>query len=61
MHAYREAIRDPTDNHVVDYAATLYPGNTYTFGPGLEALSAQPDEPSHLHERLTALFLSHLV
>ncbi len=45
MHAYRDAIRDLTDAHAVQFAAIIYPGRqTERFGEGLEAISARPGE-----------------
>jgi len=44
MHAYRDAIRDGDGHRAVRYAATLYPGATKAYGPGLSALRAYPGE-----------------
>ena len=53
MHAYRDAIRDALQNHVVKYAAILYPGSeSKFFGQGLEAVSAIPGFEQHLHIHL---------
>ena len=32
MHSYRDAIRDPLGEHLVRFAATLYPGRTQCYG-----------------------------
>jgi predicted component of viral defense system (DUF524 family) len=48
MHAYRDAIRGPGAEHVVRYAAILYPGPTNTYTSGLEALRAHPQDPQGL-------------
>lgn len=42
MHAYRDAIRDEQERHVVSFAATLYPGKTVRFRGGIAALCARP-------------------
>ncbi|HEX8689252.1 MAG TPA: DUF2357 domain-containing protein [Solirubrobacterales bacterium] len=42
MHAYRDAIRDPQGERVVQHAALLYPGQTRHYGQGLSALRAHP-------------------
>jgi hypothetical protein len=42
MHAYRDAIRDGANRHVVRFAGILYPGATRDFGAELAALQAQP-------------------
>jgi hypothetical protein len=50
MHAYRDAIRDQTDAHAVEFAAIIYPGAvTERFGDGLEAIAApEPARRSRL-------------
>ena len=60
MHAYRDAIRDKLDRRVVRFAATLYPGPTTTFGPGLEAISAVPGEDEELNASLRSAILPAL-
>lgn len=52
MHAYRDAIRDASLNHVVDYAAILYPGPEVRYPTGIEALSAYPGAEAPLLSRL---------
>jgi len=43
MHAYRDAIRCGSEQlRTVQYAATMYPGPSMSWGPGLEALSMIP-------------------
>lgn len=42
MYAYRDAIRDVDDQHVVQYAAVLYPGATQTYGDDVAAIRAYP-------------------
>lgn len=42
MHSYRDAIRDVNEQHVVEYAAILYPGRSISYGYGIEAISARP-------------------
>lgn len=44
MHAYRDAIRDGSGERVVRYAAILYPGPATTYGDGIAAISARPDD-----------------
>jgi hypothetical protein len=58
MHAYRDAIRDGANRHVVRFAAILYPGATTFFGQELGALQAQPLTSSDLGAALTDV-LSH--
>jgi hypothetical protein len=48
MHAYRDAIRDEEDRRVVEHASILYPGPTTSFGPGLGAIRAAPDDEEAL-------------
>jgi predicted component of viral defense system (DUF524 family) len=54
MHAYRDALRGPRDEHVVMYAAILYPGPSVTYSSGdadtpeIAVLSANPEQPSAL-------------
>ena len=55
MHAYRDAIRDSTEQRVVNYAAILYPGPELRYGDGIEALSARPLKPESLHKRLRTI------
>ena len=55
MHAYRDAIRDGSDQHVVRYAATLYPGVSKGYGEGVAALRMFPGEESHLRVELNRL------
>ena len=44
MHVYRDAIRDKAGNHVVAYAAILYPGAMQQYHTDdIEALQAYPD------------------
>ena len=61
MHAYRDSIRDDTGRRVVRFAATLYPGPTVDFGPGLEAISAVPSQDEELNARLRSAILPALV
>jgi predicted component of viral defense system (DUF524 family) len=45
MHAYRDAIRDESEDRVVDFAAIIYPGAaTERFGVGLQAIAARPGD-----------------
>jgi hypothetical protein len=55
MHAYRDAIRAPTGERVVEYAAILYPGPEVHFPPGIEALTADPLSPDLLRERVRSV------
>lgn len=56
MHAYRDAIRDAGGEHVVEYAAIMYPGSeSKTYGGGLEALSSLPGSTGVLDGRLRKL------
>jgi predicted component of viral defense system (DUF524 family) len=52
MHAYRDAIRDPSGARVVTSAAILYPGSRRHYGHGIEAISAQPLAEGALQKRL---------
>jgi hypothetical protein len=52
MHAYRDAIRDQKDRRVVAYAGILYPGTYVRYGPGLEAIGADPAKRGVLEESL---------
>lgn len=52
MHAYRDAIRDRDDRHIVRYASILYPGPSQQYGVGLEAIRAVPGDDGPLRERL---------
>jgi len=60
MHAYRDAIRDDEESRVVDYAAILYPGPERRYAEGIEALSARPEAPAMLRERLTTVLTAAL-
>jgi hypothetical protein len=42
MHSYRDAIRDDMGDHIVRFAAILYPGPTERFEEGLAAIHADP-------------------
>ena len=44
MHTYRDAIWDVDDQHVVQYAAVLYPGATQTYDDDVAAIRAYPGE-----------------
>lgn len=44
MHAYRDAIRDPSGRRPVVHASILYPGPTMRFGDGIAALRAVPSD-----------------
>ena len=62
MHTYRDAIRGPSKQRVVRYAAIMYPGPTTTFTPGIEALEARPRRMQKLDEDLRERiveFLTH--
>jgi hypothetical protein len=48
MHAYRDAIRDGSDEHIVRVAAILYPGPSRFYGHDVAALQAQPLDPQLL-------------
>jgi PD-(D/E)XK nuclease superfamily/Domain of unknown function (DUF2357) len=52
MHAYRDAIRDDADRHVVEHAAILYLGAAYVFGAGLSALAARPGRVAELRQAI---------
>ncbi len=56
MHAYRDAIRDGQGVRVVRSAATLYPGQTISYGDGIAALRAVPGEEGVLERELQHLF-----
>jgi hypothetical protein len=55
MHAYRDAIRAPDGERVVNYAAILYPRPGVRFPPGIEALTADPLQPELLRERVRSV------
>jgi hypothetical protein len=55
MHAYRDGIRDSDGERVVQYAAILYPGETKSYAPGLEALQATPGSSGALTASLQAV------
>jgi hypothetical protein len=62
MHAYRDAIRGPDGQIVVEYAAILYPGPLMTYRarpdgvPQIEALPADPADSAQLTAKLRAIF-----
>lgn len=61
MHAYRDAIRDDTGRHVVEYAAIMYPGSeSKLYGNGLEAQSAIPGDEESLQNRLRVVLAEAL-
>jgi predicted component of viral defense system (DUF524 family) len=55
MHAYRDAIRDVSGAHVVQHAATLYPGTSKTYGDGLSAIRAYPGDEHDMRHRVRDL------
>lgn len=61
MHAYRDAIRDDTDQRVVQFAAILYPGPEVRYGSGIEALRALPGHDEVLRNRLWVVLNKALV
>jgi hypothetical protein len=42
MHAYRDAIRDPSGLRPVRFASILYPGPTVLYGTDIAAMCARP-------------------
>lgn len=52
MHAYRDAIRAADGTLVVQYAATLYPGQTKNYDDGLAAIRAYPTDEAPLEQEL---------
>ncbi len=52
MHSYRDAIRDEDGNHVVRFAAILYPGPTELFEEGLAAIHAEPGDVDELRRSI---------
>jgi predicted component of viral defense system (DUF524 family) len=56
MHSYRDAIRNEAQEHVVSFAAILYPGPDQAYGDGLAAIRARPSDPHGL-ERYTRAVL----
>jgi predicted component of viral defense system (DUF524 family) len=53
MHVYRDAIRNAQGHHVVEYAAILYPGQSYNYAQaGIAAISAHPDHLEALHQSI---------
>jgi phage gp37-like protein len=55
MHAYRDAIRDLSGNHVVRHAATLYPGKSVSYGNDVSAIHSYPGEESDLRGHVREL------
>jgi hypothetical protein len=55
MHAYRDAIRTPAGNRVVQRAAILYPGPAVRYAGGIEAISAVPGDDAGLQARLRVI------
>jgi hypothetical protein len=55
MHAYRDAIRDEHGRRIVISAATMYPGPSEQYGPGLEAIQANPDYIDELRVRVSEI------
>ena len=51
-----DAIRDSDGNHVVQFAATLYPGESVVYDEGLAALRMYPGDERRLKTRLVGLF-----
>lgn len=60
MHAYRDAIRDPSGRGGVTLAAILYPGQDRAYGAHIHAISARPRYAQSLTVRLRHLFLDYL-
>ncbi len=49
-------FEDSKLRQVVQYAAILYPGPSWSYGNGIEALQALPGSEVLLEERLRAIF-----
>jgi hypothetical protein len=60
MHAYRDAIRNGANRHVVRFASILYPGATTHFGTELAALNADPLSSQNLQVVLTDILSAGL-
>ena len=61
MYAYRDAIRDQDQRHVVRYAAILYPGPQRHYDDDIEAISARPLDQEPLQERISSVLNTALV
>ena len=57
---WRDAIRDSEGNHMVQYAAILYPGPPLAYHEGIEALPAYPGSAPLLEQRLREILRSAL-
>jgi hypothetical protein len=55
MHAYRDAIRDPSGRRAVAFAATLYPGKTVRYGADVAAIGAVPEAGEELQGRVGSI------
>jgi hypothetical protein len=55
MQSYRDAIRNEAEEHIVSYAAILYPGPHQAYGDGLAALRARPSDPLGLERSILAV------
>jgi hypothetical protein len=60
MHAYRDAIRGKDRNRVVRFAAILYPGETYAYADGIEAIGALPSRTGTWLARMDGLLTTAL-
>ncbi len=60
MHSYRDAIRDPLGEHLVRFAATLYPGRTQCYGREVAAISAVPGQDDELRRALRGVLRHYL-
>jgi predicted component of viral defense system (DUF524 family) len=61
MHAYRDAIRDASNERVVAFASILYPGPTENFGKGIAALKALPGEGGEMRASVSTIFSTALM
>lgn len=60
MHTYRDAIRDKEGKRVVVFAATLYPGESYSYGEGLNAIKCYPGESKDFDEAINRVLVEIL-
>ena len=60
MHAYRDAIRGKDRNRAVRFAAILYPGETYAYPDGIEAIGALPSRAATWLGRMDGILTAAL-
>lgn len=60
MHSYRDAIRDAEGQHLVRFAATIYPGRTQHYGRDVAAIGAVPGAPEEVRGMLLAVLRRYM-